>query len=136
MKAKETGQNMSFFSFPMGKSAKAKRRRSQWVEAIRRQAQGFVPTQNTKVCSRHFVFGIAISDPSSDDYILTVNMGYEKQRSTRRTETSTKARYWTNSDVAGVLDEEGKRRANGVAVPEIGAVTTVGIVEPSRKYSV
>ena len=45
MKAKETGQNVSFFSFPMGKSAKAKRRRSLWVGAIRRQ--GFVPTQNS-----------------------------------------------------------------------------------------
>ena len=80
--------------------------------------------------------GNAISDPSSVDYIPTVNMGCEKQRSTRRTETSTKARYWTNSDLASVLDEDGKRRASGLAIPEIGAVTTVGIVEPSRKYSV
>ena len=65
-------------------------------------------------------------------------MGCEKERSTRRTETSTKARYWTNSvsDLASVLDEDGKRRASGLAIPEIGAVTTVGIVEPSRKYSV
>ena len=91
----------------MGKSAKAKRRRSLWVGAIRRQ--GCVPTQNTKVCSRHvgvFVSGIAISDPSSVDYIPTFNMGYEKQRSTRITETSTKARYWTNNDLDSVLDNE------------------------------
>ena len=73
----------------MGKSAKAKRRRSLWVGVIRRQA--FVPTRNTKVCCRHFVSGIAESDPSCVDYIPSVNMGYEKQRSTRRPETSTKA---------------------------------------------
>ena len=94
-----------------------------------------VPTRNTKMCNRHFVFvsGIAVSDPISVDYIPSVNMGYEKQRSTRRTETSTKVRYWTNSNLATVLDEEGKRRATGtgVAVPEIGAEATIGIVQPS-----
>ena len=70
---------MSFYSFPMGMSAKAKRRRLLWVGAIRRQ--GFVPTLNTKrlkcaVDTLVFVYGIAISDPSSVDYIPTVNMGY------------------------------------------------------------
>ena len=49
MKAKETGQNMSFFSFPMGMSAKAKRRRSLWVGAIQRQ--GFVPTHKLLKCA-------------------------------------------------------------------------------------
>ena len=55
----------------------------------------------------------------------------EEQRQVRKPD-------WTNSDLASILDEEGKRRATGVAlaVPKIGAVTTVGIVEPSRKYSV
>ena len=89
MKSKETGENMSFFSFPMGRRAKGKRRRSLWVGAIRRQ--GFVPTQNTKVCSRHFVSGIAISDPSSVDYIPTVNMKSsvtrEEQRQVRKPDT-------------------------------------------------
>ena len=49
----------------MGKRAKAKRRRLLWFGAIRRQ--GFVPTQNTKVCRRHFESGIAVSDPGSVD---------------------------------------------------------------------
>ena len=80
--------------------------------------------------------GISINDTCSVDYFPTINMGYEKQHSSRRTETSTKARSWTNSDLASVLGEEGKRRASGGAVPEMGALTTVGIVEPSRKYSV
>ena len=96
----------------MGKSAKAKRRRSLWIGAIRRQ--GVVPTHNTKVCSRHFVSGISMNDPCSVDYFPTINMGYEQKHSLRRTETSTKARYWTNSELASVLGEEGKRRASGV----------------------
>ena len=62
----------------MGQSVKAKRRRWLWVEAIQRQ--GFVPIWNTKVCSRHFVSAIAVSDHcSSIDYIPSVSMGYEKQ---------------------------------------------------------
>ena len=54
---------MSHFSFPMGQSAKAKRRRSLWVEAIRNQ--GFMPNRNTKVMRRHFVSGIAVGEPCS-----------------------------------------------------------------------
>ena len=49
MKAKETGQNISFFSFPMGKSAKAKRRRSLWFERF-----------DAKVLSLHKILKYAV----------------------------------------------------------------------------
>ena len=129
MKAKETGYNVSFFSFPMGKSAKQSVADCCGLERFDAKVLSLRKILKFAVATFNFVSGIAISDRSSVDYIPTVNMGYEKQRSTRRTETSTKAWYLTNSDLAS--DEEGKRRAIGVTVPKIGAVTTVGIVEPS-----
>jgi len=59
-------------------------------------------TWNTKVCSRFFVSGSAVCKPWSADFIPSVNMGYEKQTSATRTVISTKARYWTNCDLATV----------------------------------
>ena len=59
-----------------------------------------MPTKNSKVCILHFVSGIAINNPESIDYVPSVNVGYEKHVSARETQTSKRAMYWSNSDLA------------------------------------
>ena len=130
-KARNNAEQLSFFSFPMGNGNKAKHRRVLWLGAVRRK--NFVPTKNSKVCGLHFVSGIAINNPESVDYVPSVNVGYEKHVSARETQTSKRAKYWSNSDLAASLDRHGRRQVSGIVTPDIGSEVTLGSLEEPRK---
>ena len=92
-----------------------------------------MPTKNSKVCGLHFVSGIAINNPESVDYVPSVNVGYEKHVSARETQTSKRAKYWSNSDLAASLDRHGRRQESGIVTPDIGSEVRLGSLEEPRK---
>ena len=103
-KARNNAEQLSFSSFPMAKGNRSKHRRAPWDGAIRRK--DFVPTKNSTVYGLHFVSGIAINNPESVDYVPSVKVGYEKRVSARETQTSQRAKYWSDSDLAASLDRQ------------------------------
>ena len=130
-KARNNVEQLSCSSFPMGNGNKAKHHRVLWLGAVRRK-DFVVPTKNSKVCGLHIVSDIAITNPESVDYVPSVKVGDEKRVSARETQTSKRAKCWSNSDVAGSLGRHGRRQVSGIVTPDIGSEVTLGSLEEPR----
>jgi len=117
----------------MGNGNKGKRRRVLWLGDVR-SLNFVVPTKNSKVCGLHFVSGTAISNPEAvDSYVPSVKVGYEKHVSARETQTSKRAKHWSNSDLTVSLDRHGRQQVNGIVTPDTGSEVTLGSLEEPRK---
>ena len=68
------------------------------------------------------------------DDVPSVELKYGKPVSARRTQTSKRAQYRTNNDLAASLDKDGRRQVSGMVTPDIGAEMTLGSVEELSLY--
>ena len=59
------GTQIHFYRFPADTQ-----KRALWVAAVRRK--NWTPTENSWLCSTHFIHGKKDDDPLSPDYVLTV----------------------------------------------------------------
>lgn len=76
------GPGTSFFVFPT--RACFQHQRQRWIEAVRRhkpENPAWVPTKNSRVCSRHFVRGVQSKDPNSVSYVPTIFTTRPRERS-------------------------------------------------------
>ena len=65
------------------------KRRKVWLDRIRRQ--NFMPTNNTRLCSTHFVGGNKSDDPNHEAYNPSVFDFSHKKHESRKTRTSQRA---------------------------------------------
>ena len=66
-----------FFSFPNAeKGSKEKKRRIEWIEYCKRK--GFVPTRNTRVCSKHFESN-AFMPSSSPEFLSSIQFSNKRK---------------------------------------------------------
>ena len=59
------GNAISFYKFPSESS-----RRARWIAAVRQKS--WIPSQSTKICSKHFTSGKKSNNPLSPDYVPTL----------------------------------------------------------------
>ena len=80
-------RNIQFYRIPKEKAVRQK-----WLQRIRRK--GFQPTENTRLCSEHFLGGKRSMDPASASYLPSVfDHSHNKSVKTRITRASRNAGY-------------------------------------------
>ena len=100
---RRTNPNLQFYRIPKDLS-----RRKAWLSRIRRE--NFTPTDNTRICSEHFVGGTKSDDPEAEGYVPSIFSHSHSVSNTPRT-----SRNSLKSDTAEIIVPKSKPKRRKLA---------------------